>query len=137
MKKISAFLSLVMLVALIPSACRNNPYTPNTPVYTLSVNGSLRYSTSGTGGADLSAPLTISAGQSITWDTSNNGIHPLYIDNGSGTCSVSANTTFPYTHTFSSTGDFTFHCGNHGTCNGGGAVCTLPCSAMAGSVHVQ
>jgi plastocyanin len=114
--------------------------TPSGPVTVtlsaISASGSFRYSIASSGVA-ISAPITISVGSAVTWDTSNNGIHPLYIDNGSGTCSVSANTSFPFTQTFSTTGDYTFHCGNHGTCTGGGSVCTLPCSAMTGVVHVQ
>ncbi len=94
-----------------------------------------RYTLDG-GTTSLSEPMTIHVGQSVIWDTTNNGIHPLYLDDGVGNCVITGNLSFPFTQTFNATGSFTFHCGNHGTCNGGGAVCTLPCSLMFGNIQV-
>ncbi len=74
----------------------------------------------------------------MVFDISNNP-HPLYIDNGSGTCSITNQTTFPYFYTISGSAGtmYTFHCGIHGICNGGSTTCTLPCSAMTGVFQVQ
>lgn len=108
-------------------------------VYTLTVipnSGSYRYSTNGS--APLSAPLTITHGQSITWDSSNGGIHPLYLDNGS-TCIVSSpQPSYPYTYMFSTAGTYNFHCGNHGSCSPSNTTCPgATCTGMYGTIVVQ
>jgi hypothetical protein len=112
----------------------DTPTATPTPI-TIMVIAGPSYSTDGV--SAISAPITVAVGQEVIWDASNTG-HPLYIDDGAGTCVTANNTTFPVTQTFSTpaTG-YTFHCGIHGTCNGGSAVCTLPCSGMTALIWAQ
>jgi hypothetical protein len=74
----------------------------------------------------------------MVFDISNK-LHPLYIDNGSGTCSVINQTIFPYFYTISGSAGtmYTFHCGIHGLCGGSPTICTLPCTGMEGVFQVQ
>ncbi|HVZ81036.1 MAG TPA: hypothetical protein VHE12_09625 [bacterium] len=109
--------------------------TPGPVAYTLSVvnSGSYQYAI---GATPLSAPLTIAQGQSVVWDSSNAGIHPLNIDDGAASsCMVSGNTSFPVTVTFNNTGTFKFHCGNHSSCGNGS--CTSACTGMQGTLQVN
>ncbi len=80
--------------------------------------------------------VTITHGQSILWDASN-GIHPLNIDNGTGVCQVSGQSTFPYTYTFPTAGFYDFHCGAHSTCGNGSCPNPSTCSGMAGTITVN
>ena len=79
--------------------------------------------------------VTITHGQSVQWSLSS--IHPLNIDDGSGTCLVSGTTMFPYTYTFMTAGTYHFHCGVHSTCGNG--MCPNPstCTGMVGTVTVN
>ena len=140
------FLSLLAGWSCSSSGGYGSPYAPgggyNTPTpnpsvtiaYTISVvnNGSYHYAI---GSTALSTPLTITHGQAVVWDGSNAGIHPLNIDNGSTSCSVSGNTSFPVTETFNTTGTFQFHCGNHSSCASGS--CPGGCTGMVGTLQVN
>lgn len=104
-------------------------YSPSLYVY--------KYSTSGTGGPAVSAPITITAGHAAVWDSSNSGSHSLYLDNGS-TCLVTAQTTgFPMTMALPS-GTYHIHCGYHGSCSSGDTVCpNTTCTGMAATIVAQ
>ena len=80
--------------------------------------------------------VTILAGQSVMWDTSNAG-HPLNVDDGSGACQVSSQFSFPYTVTFSSAGTYPFHCGVHSTCGNGSCPSPSTCTGMVGTITVN
>lgn len=154
MKAVSYFLLLSMALFLLPLACTKTLVSPvsaiatATPTFTptvvtaapitISVTSSNLYSVNGTAGPAISGPITVVPGQVMVFDISNNP-HPLYIDNGSGTCSITNQTTFPYFYTISGSAGtmYTFHCGIHGICNGGSTTCALPCSAMSGVFQVQ
>lgn len=142
------------VLAFLPAACTHTilsgppsivsatptptPVPPPPPsMVTISVNSSFRYSTGGTGGASLAAPVTVSAGSTIIWDTSNGGIHPLYLDN-STVCMVSnQGTGFPMTQVLAA-GTYNFHCGNHGACSSGNSMCpNTTCGGMAATIVVQ
>ena len=93
------------------------------------------------GGVTLSSSIgmNIAVGQSVIWDTSNSGIHPLYLDNGS-TCLVTNNFSYPLTQTFNTAGTYNFHCGFHGGCAPSNGTCPLPaasCSGLVGFIVVQ
>jgi hypothetical protein len=159
MKVVSCFLLMAMAVFALPWACTktlNSPVTAvasPTPVFTstatvvvsapitISVTSANRYSVNGTAGPAISAPITVVPGQVVVFDASNNG-HPLYIDNGSGTCNISNQsivTSFSYTVSGPSGTMYTFHCGLHGSCGPtpSPAICTLPCTGMTGVLQVQ
>jgi hypothetical protein len=110
---------------------------PVPSLVTISVNGSFLYSTGGTGGAALGAPISVAAGSTIVWDNSNGGIHPLYLDDSS-TCLVSGQGSgFPMTQVLGA-GTYNFHCGNHGACTSGNATCpNTTCGGMTGTIVVQ
>ncbi len=140
MKK-AIFLSLLSSILLTSIACEyvGAPTQTAPPssviastVGAISTTSGYRYSIAGVA---LSAPLTITHGQSVVWDASNVGaLHPLYIDNGTS-CLVSGNTTFPVTQTFNSPGTYSFHCSNHASCATGcpGGACT----GMVGNILVN
>ena len=137
--------TLVAPVSAIPTATPTFTPTATTVVVsgpiTISVTSANRYSVTGTAGPAISAPITVVPGQVVVFDASNNG-HPLYIDNGSGTCNISNQsivTSFSYTVSGPSGTMYTFHCGIHGSCGAtpSPAICTLPCTGMTGVFHVQ
>jgi len=137
--------TLVAPVSAIPTATPTFTPTATTVVVsgpiTISVTSANRYSVNGIAGPAISAPITVVSGQMIVFDNSNATTHQLYIDNGSGTCSVTPASISSYPYFYYPTGpsgtNFTFHCSIHGTCNGGSAICTLPCTGMTGVFHVQ
>lgn len=149
MKK-ATFVALLYLTLILGWSCSSsnysNPYTPgysNTPTpiatsnigATFSVIAGPHYALAGTSVA-LSVPITITHGQSVVWDNTNNSSHPLNIDNGAGSCVVSGNISFPVTETFNSTGTFQFHCGNHSSCGNG--TCPGTCTGnMVGTLQVN
>jgi len=152
-KRFYLFLITLALVgsALLPLACSYPPsYPPNfggpptntpTPTSTipplvLSVS-SFKYSTGGTSGAALSAPVTISVGQAVVWDASNSGAHTLYIDNMASICNLNNNTSFPVTYSFTTAGNYLAHCGIHGACSVNSACPAANCTGMAATIHVQ
>jgi plastocyanin len=109
--------------------------TPSGAPVTITVIGGPHYALAGSS-SQLSAPITITTGASIVWDTTNASGHPLNIDNGSGTCMVSGQTTFPFTQTFNSTGTYPFHCGVHSSCGNG--TCGNSCTGlMVGTIQVN
>ncbi|HUO58394.1 MAG TPA: hypothetical protein VMV05_09505 [bacterium] len=121
------------------------PTNTSTPVsigVTFSLTGSsistYHYSTAGSGGAALAAPVTISAGTAAVWDSSlGTGAHPLYLDDSSS-CPVSGLNSYPLTEVFSSPATIHFHCGNHGACSSGDHTCpNTTCSQMACTLVVQ
>jgi hypothetical protein len=158
MKVVSCFLLMAMAVFALPWACTktlNSPVTAvasPTPIstattvvsapITISVTSANLYSVNGTAGPAISAPITVVPGQVMVFDISNNP-HPLYIDNGSGTCSITNQTSFPFFYTISGAAGtmYTFHCGIHGLCGitttPSATTCTLPCGNMYGVFHVQ
>ncbi len=90
-------------------------------------------------GVTVSAPVTISVGTSAVWDSSNAGIHPLYLDNGTSSCLLAGNLSFPTTQVLG-IGTYHFHCGNHGSCNLGASNTVCPntnCTGMAVTLIVQ
>ena len=146
MKQLYGFIIVVGL-AFIPTACSNNyptgPYssggymrptpTPgpgSTAAVTVGVTNSAytyQYNPS---------TITLTKGQAILWDSTNMG-HTLNIDNGSGSCLVSGQTSFPYTYTFSVSGSYHFHCGIHSTCANGTCPNPSTCMGMVGMVTVN
>ena len=161
MKKI-AFVTLLFLTLLLGWSCSSdssNPYSPgpaNTPTFspttctdgsgntctptaTPAIGAVLKVITGphyalSSASVSLSAPITITQGQSVVWDSTNSG-HPLNIDNGSASCVVSGNTSFPVTETFNSLGTFQFHCGLHSSCGNGN--CTGCSGNMVGTIQVN
>src|ERR1035441_634247 len=80
-----------------------------------------------TGSSTAITAVTINAGDSLTWDTTNTTIHPLYLNNPTGpvtTCPITAPNGFSFT--FTTAGTYWFHCGNHAT------GCTLTSCAQTG-----
>lgn len=112
--------------------------TPTPTPVTVSVTGGFQYSTDG-GTTALTQPVTIAVGQEVIWDSTNATIHPLYVDDAV-TCLVN-NQTIPgggsYSVTFTYTGDFLVHCGNHGACTLNTACPASSCTGMAATIHVQ
>jgi hypothetical protein len=106
-------------------------------VYTVSP-GTYRYSTTGTGGPAVSAPVTIPAGTAAVWDNSNGGIHPLYLDDSSSCLINNMGTGFPVTMVFG-TGIYRFHCGFHGGCSSPPDTTCVngSCSGLAATLVVQ
>lgn len=143
------FFGLLLVSAVFLSwACSNSTSSPasatptpsggSTPAVTLSAissSGSYPY-VYAIGSTALSAPITITHGQSIAWNSSNDSIHPLYLDNGS-TCLISGSLSFPLTEVFSTTGTYYFHCSNHSSCTGTTCPAGTSCAGMAGSIVVQ
>lgn len=78
---------------------------------------------------------TITHGQSVQWNIAT--IHPLNIDDGSGTCLVSGTTAFPYTYTFMTAGTYHFHCGVHSSCGNGMCPNPTTCTGMVGTITVN
>lgn len=78
--------------------------------------------------------ITITAGQTVLWDSSNSPNHTLYIDNGS-TCLVTDNTVFPFSYTFTTAGNYNFHCSNHAGCTNSCNGST--CGGMTGTITVN
>lgn len=145
MKKALLFL-LSTSAILISWACDSHSSSTNAYGYgggnpppagsavTITVISGPHYAITGSSSA-LSAPITITHGQSVAWD-GNNGGHPLNIDNGSGTCMVSGQTTFPFTQTFNNAGTYPFHCSIHSSCGTG--TCGNSCTgAMVGTIQVN
>lgn len=162
--KTAAFVTLLFLTLLLGWSCSSdssNPYSPGpsptptfspttctdgsgftcTPTATPDIAAVIKVITGphyalSSSSVALSAPITITQGQSVVWDNTNNASHPLNIDNGSGGCMVSGLTSFPVTETFNSTGTFQFHCGNHSSCGNG--TCPGSCTGnMVGTIHVN
>lgn len=148
MKKIMFFAILASSI-LISWACSSQNPTTNSYGYgsgggnpppagsavTITVISGPHYAITGSATA-LSAPITITHGQSVAWDSANASGHPLNIDNGSGTCMVSGQTTFPFTQAFSTAGTYPFHCGVHSSCGNG--TCGNSCTGlMVGVIQVN
>lgn|GEM_PF-1915631 len=109
--------------------------TPSGVGATISVIGGPHYALAGSA-SQLGAPVTITAGQSVIWDNTNSASHPLNIDNGSGSCMVTGNTSFPMTQVFTTSGNYPFHCGIHSSCGNG--TCGNSCTGlMVGTIHVN
>jgi len=146
MKQLVA-LSLCLIGGLIlafHSAC--SPMTYSGPAYSsptptpvpathIYYSGSFTYSLTPTSGTGIAQPVTVAINQQVVFDSSLNG-HPLYIDNGAS-CSVSNNTTFPYTFTPSSAGNYLVHCGFHGACTSNTACPATSCTGMTFMIHAQ
>jgi len=144
--KILSALFITFCLALIPTGCSNNyptgPYSGSSmyptptpgPGITAAVTVGVVYSLSSYQYTPNS--ITLTKGQAIQWNSTNMG-HTLNIDNGSGSCLVSGQSSFPYTYTFSVSGTYHFHCGIHSTC--GNAMCPNPstCTGMIGMVTVN
>jgi hypothetical protein len=108
---------------------------PSGSAVTISVISGPHYALAGSS-SQLSVPITITHGQSVLWDNTNSASHPLNVDNGSGTCMVTGNTTFPFPVTFNSAGTYPFHCGVHSSCGNG--TCGNSCTgAMVGTIQVN
>jgi hypothetical protein len=142
MKYISYLNILAVAVLLVVGACSS---PQNSPTSTSGSGGSAavtlgaieisagvyRYAI---GGTALSQPITITHGQSILWDSSNDNIHPLYLDNGS-TCVIDGSLSFPLNQAFPTAGTYDFHCSNHSGCS---TTCpATSCTGMAGTIVVQ
>ncbi len=110
---------------------------PSGASVTISVIAGPHYALAGSSTAiSPSTPITITHGESVLWDNTNSASHPLNVDNGSGTCMVTGNTTFPFPVTFNSTGIYPFHCGVHSSCGNG--TCGNSCTgAMVGTIQVN
>lgn len=85
--------------------------------------------------------LTAHVGDTIVWpaSTQDSGFHPLYFDAGSSSCIYSGITSTQETYTFTSTGTYYFHCGNHAnSCSAGDGACgSTNCNGMAGVITVS
>ncbi|HEY5038613.1 MAG TPA: hypothetical protein VIJ93_06020, partial [bacterium] len=92
------------------------------------------------GGVTLSSTIgmTIVARQSVIWDTSNNSIHPLYLDDAS-TCLQSNYLAYPLTQTFNRPGTYNFHCVVHGACSNNSAcpLAAANCTGLVGFIVVK
>jgi plastocyanin len=142
MKSLFVFLAAIGL-SLVPFACGTNNYptsTYMTPMPTTTPGPAAAVTVSATGSygsyAYSTGSITIMHGQSVMWDTSNS-IHPLNIDNGSGSCLVSGDSSFPYTYTFTTAGTYHFHCGVHSTCGSGTCPNPSTCTGMVGTITVN
>ena len=139
--KMLATLSLCLFVGAIlifPFACGQSVApTAATPLPSMNIyySGSFTYSLTPTAGAAIAQPVTVTVNQSVVFDSSLAG-HPLYVDNGAS-CSVSNNTTFPYTFTPSSAGNYLVHCGFHGACTSNTACPASSCGGMSFTIHAQ
>lgn len=102
-----------------------------------SATGYVYTSSAGSNGPDGLLSLTASVGDTILLPGSS--LHPLYFDAGSSTC-IYTGSQGNETYTFSTSGTYYFHCGNHAiNCGGGGngACGSTTCTAMAGKVTVN
>lgn len=145
MKILYGFL-IVIGLALIPTACSNNypssPYSGGSMVPTPTPGGGTTAAV--TVGVVYSAytyqyspnSFTLMKGQSVMWNSANMG-HTLNIDDGSGTCLVSGQSSFPYAYTFSTSGTYHFHCGIHSTCASGSCPNPSTCMGMVGMITVN
>jgi len=145
MKKFLQVTASLAVFALGSWACvRTNPMTPTGP-QTISVStassgtsstGYIYTSSSGSNGSGGLLSLTAHVGDTINLPGSS--FHPLYFDAGSSTC-IYSGATSNQSYTFSATGTYYFHCGNHASgCSAGNGVCgSTNCSAMAGIVTVN
>lgn len=140
-----ALVAAALFPMLIVASCDNNntgggggmygtPVPTSTPRPASAVTVTAM-STGGSGYAYAPNSFTITHGQSVRWNTST--IHPLNIDDSSGSCLVSGTTAFPFTYTFMNAGTYHFHCGVHSSCGNG--VCPNPstCSGMVGTITVN
>jgi heme/copper-type cytochrome/quinol oxidase subunit 2 len=115
--------------------------TPIIFVTTIS-NGSsatgFSYAASGaTINVDQSINLTANVGDVIQIEASTT--HPLWFYQGTSTTCITSGATSDVTYTFTASGTYYFHCGNHGaTCGGlgNGACGSTSCTAMAGIITV-
>lgn len=140
------FLLLVLATAFVPylmgSSCGSNPVGSMyggipMPTSTPGPSAAVTITAMVGGSSYVYSPssVTITHGQSVQWNTST--IHPLNIDNGSGTCLVSGTTAFPYTYTFMTAGTYHFHCGVHSSCASGTCPNPSTCSGMVGTITVN
>ncbi|HTC20293.1 MAG TPA: hypothetical protein VK859_05550, partial [bacterium] len=94
-----------------------------------------------TGSATAITSVTINAGDSVTWDSTNltSSTHPLYLyDSTTATCMENGVSASGLVVTFPNPGTYPFHCGHHGaTCNPGNTTCSSTgCTAMAAQIIV-
>ena len=134
------FLWTLLAAGLIPllmgSSCGNNsPY--GMPTRPGGQSAAVTIGAAPSGGSFVFSPstATITHGQAVQWNIST--IHPLNIDDGSGTCLVSGTTAFPYTYTFMTAGTYHFHCGVHSSCGNGNCPNPSTCSGMVGTITVN
>ena len=87
--------------------------------------------------------ITITAGNDVVWDASNNPAltHPLHLNDTNGVgCLTTGPASFPATFTFNTPGTYAYHCGNHGSCGIQNATCPLAaasCAQMVGFIVAQ
>lgn len=124
-----------------PTATVTSTPTPQTITVStagsgLSVSGFIYTCSIGTNGSG--GLLTLSAHVGDTIDLPGSGTHPLYFDAGSSTC-IYTGASSNQSYTFTATGTYYFHCGNHasGCSTGNGACGSTNCTAMAGVVTVN
>jgi len=57
--------------------------------------------------------LTVAPGTRVTWTNTDSGSHTIVSDTGAFTASATLATGHSFTHTFSTTGTYRYHCGLH------------------------
>ncbi len=75
----------------------------------------------------------------MTWDTTNTNIHPLYLYSGTTCLENGLSPASGLSVTFSTSGTYFFHCGNHATgCAPNNTTCAATgCGGMACSIIVN
>ena len=123
-----------------PSASITPTTTPSSQTIDVSAgSGGASYiyrSTSGSNNGSYVLILTAHVGDTINLPGSS--LHPLYFDAGTNTC-IYSNAQSNQSYTFTATGTYYFHCGNHasGCSMGNGACGSTNCVNMAGVVTVN
>ncbi len=106
---------LIVSVVLI-AGCTQNAGQTTTP--TPSPGQHNTYNVAVQNFAFTPADLSIKVGDTVVWTNSDSASHTVVSDSGSEISSSSLSTGQTYSHTFSSTGTFNYHCSIHPSMKG-------------------